>query len=173
MCIRDSIWEYDQKRKHAIIECTFDKLNGFWRPLRLRTDKVSPNSISTAFATLETVAANMDMYELTDLLDPISKTEKPIEDVSSLSEAERKLLFESGRKPEIIHANFDTMENAYVSEHYDIIQKMRNESSTSKDPRLDMLRKVNNWAKAGMNICLLYTSPSPRDKRQYRMPSSA
>ena len=22
-------------------------------------------------------------------------------------------------------------------------------------------------------ICLLYTSPSPRDKRQYRMPSSA
>ena len=23
------------------------------------------------------------------------------------------------------------------------------------------------------NICLLYTSPSPRDKRQYRMPSSA
>ena len=23
------------------------------------------------------------------------------------------------------------------------------------------------------NTCLLYTSPSPRDKRQYRMPSSA
>ena len=25
----------------------------------------------------------------------------------------------------------------------------------------------------GVNICLLYTSPSPRDKRQSRMPSSA
>ena len=24
-----------------------------------------------------------------------------------------------------------------------------------------------------LNICLLYTSPSPRDKRQSRMPSSA
>ena len=24
-----------------------------------------------------------------------------------------------------------------------------------------------------LNTCLLYTSPSPRDKRQYRMPSSA
>ena len=24
-----------------------------------------------------------------------------------------------------------------------------------------------------LNFCLLYTSPSPRDKRQYRMPSSA
>ena len=27
--------------------------------------------------------------------------------------------------------------------------------------------------KSGYNICLLYTSPSPRDKRQSRMPSSA
>ena len=27
--------------------------------------------------------------------------------------------------------------------------------------------------KAENNICLLYTSPSPRDKRQSRMPSSA
>ena len=26
---------------------------------------------------------------------------------------------------------------------------------------------------AGYNACLLYTSPSPRDKRQSRMPSSA
>ena len=25
----------------------------------------------------------------------------------------------------------------------------------------------------GLEICLLYTSPSPRDKRQSRMPSSA
>ena len=25
----------------------------------------------------------------------------------------------------------------------------------------------------GRNVCLLYTSPSPRDKRQSRMPSSA
>ena len=25
----------------------------------------------------------------------------------------------------------------------------------------------------GMQVCLLYTSPSPRDKRQSRMPSSA
>ena len=28
-------------------------------------------------------------------------------------------------------------------------------------------------AGVGINICLLYTSPSPRDKRQSRMPSSA
>ena len=33
---------------------------------------------------------------------------------------------------------------------------------------------VRAWNKAGLvGICLLYTSPSPRDKRQSRMPSSA
>ena len=33
-------------------------------------------------------------------------------------------------------------------------------------------RKSENY-EAVMNTCLLYTSPSPRDKRQSRMPSSA
>ena len=31
----------------------------------------------------------------------------------------------------------------------------------------DIMKRTNN------DICLLYTSPSPRDKRQSRMPSSA
>ena len=30
-----------------------------------------------------------------------------------------------------------------------------------------------DYSSLGVNICLLYTSPSPRDKRQSRMPSSA
>ena len=30
-----------------------------------------------------------------------------------------------------------------------------------------------NTGKQVINVCLLYTSPSPRDKRQSRMPSSA
>ena len=33
--------------------------------------------------------------------------------------------------------------------------------------------KGNNKFRAHNNSCLLYTSPSPRDKRQSRMPSSA
>ena len=32
---------------------------------------------------------------------------------------------------------------------------------------------VNTFGKHLFNTCLLYTSPSPRDKRQSRMPSSA
>ena len=34
-------------------------------------------------------------------------------------------------------------------------------------------RIANFFAIAKFNFCLLYTSPSPRDKRQTRMPSSA
>ena len=32
---------------------------------------------------------------------------------------------------------------------------------------------INNYEANNVNTCLLYTSPSPRDKRQSRMPSSA
>ena len=35
------------------------------------------------------------------------------------------------------------------------------------------LEDRSNIGRAMYNICLLYTSPSPRDKRQSRMPSSA
>ena len=42
-------------------------------------------------------------------------------------------------------------------------------------PNLNILYKFMNagLAKANQWACLLYTSPSPRDKRQSRMPSSA
>ena len=40
----------------------------------------------------------------------------------------------------------------------------------------DVFEKIigeNNWEIDNVCSCLLYTSPSPRDKRQSRMPSSA
>ena len=37
----------------------------------------------------------------------------------------------------------------------------------------NLTRKFASEAPARINFCLLYTSPSPRDKRQSRMPSSA
>ena len=36
----------------------------------------------------------------------------------------------------------------------------------------DLLRALN-WLKSKFKLCLLYTSPSPRDMRRSRMPSSA
>ena len=54
-------------------------------------------------------------------------------------------------------------------------------SSTSLLPDLNLENgievvtwNIENFPKLGQRtICLLYTSPSPRDKRQSRMPSSA
>ena len=38
---------------------------------------------------------------------------------------------------------------------------------------IELEQKDQEIEKRGPRICLLYTSPSPRDKRQSRMPSSA
>ena len=53
--------------------------------------------------------------------------------------------------------------------------------SLSKKYKVDLFEKEDHFGghshtidvNVGDNICLLYTSPSPRDKRQSRMPSSA
>ena len=42
-----------------------------------------------------------------------------------------------------------------------------------KDPQLWFLQVEQQFKLAAITTCLLYTSPSPRDKRQSRMPSSA
>ena len=59
------------------------------------------------------------------------------------------------------------------------------ESETPDEFFTEISDWINNYSKkpqetttltinlGGINICLLYTSPSPRDKRQSRMPSSA
>ena len=51
-----------------------------------------------------------------------------------------------------------------------IISNGPGELTTWVNPVVDELNKINQSL---CNDCLLYTSPSPRDKRQSRMPSSA
>ena len=57
--------------------------------------------------------------------------------------------------------------------HYEKKQK----SILEKETGLDFFHDWDDLIKSpeidGIIICLLYTSPSPRDKRQSRMPSSA
>ena len=50
--------------------------------------------------------------------------------------------------------------------------KEKNTASPLKIPDDGLLLEPNTLY-LGRTICLLYTSPSPRDKRQSRMPSSA
>ena len=64
---------------------------------------------------------------------------------------------------------------------FELVQKALKESSelrqviksplVNSDEKLNILLKL--FSKANLNNCLLYTSPSPRDQRGSRMPSSA
>ena len=51
----------------------------------------------------------------------------------------------------------------------EVLRKVSN--AKTKQEKINLLRKHNSTALR--QLCLLYTSPSPRDKRQSRMPSSA
>ena len=65
---------------------------------------------------------------------------------------------------------------------YEVHGMVRRHSSMTRE-RIDPIRDQNSRAKDHLKLhygdmndgtsCLLYTSPSPRDKRQSRMPSSA
>ena len=43
----------------------------------------------------------------------------------------------------------------------------------SKHGQQEVSRKINKFNKNNVYFCLLYTSPSPRDRQKSRMPSSA
>ena len=60
------------------------------------------------------------------------------------------------------------------------LDTLRSDINSLDDKILDLLKQraeivteIGEQKKSKTDICLLYTSPSPRDKRQYRMPSSA
>ena len=48
-----------------------------------------------------------------------------------------------------------------------------NENGEPKYSNQSIYECAHDWVSQGNKSCLLYTSPSPRDKRQSRMPSSA
>ena len=57
--------------------------------------------------------------------------------------------------------------NSYIN----FKEKIENNIKNNKTSIIAEIKKAS--PSAGIIICLLYTSPSPRDKRQSRMPSSA
>ena len=59
---------------------------------------------------------------------------------------------------------------------FDILNEIYEKNKNFDDSFVTLTQnyKFNNQDRSMIfNICLLYTSPSPRDKRQSRMPSSA
>ena len=53
------------------------------------------------------------------------------------------------------------------------IEKVRFDVETGRVDRSSAPAETNPFDLNALEACLLYTSPSPRDKRQSRMPSSA
>ena len=80
--------------------------------------------------------------------------------------------FDTGEKDNsnIIHLDLDPKINIENKIYFkNLLNKIAECSIEDLEDNLENLYHVD----AELNGCLLYTSPSPRDKRQSRMPSSA
>ena len=85
----------------------------------------------------------------------------------------------------VIYSNFQVAFMApteiLAKQHYSLAQKLFNKNIkikllTGKTEYKDRKIILDDLSKGNIDLligCLLYTSPSPRDKRQSRMPSSA
>jgi len=112
-----------------IIECVFNPVAGYWEAIGIRADKVKPNGLSTAWSVLESIAENIDVEQLIDVLTSSPKLRaaaSPFIPVAS------------------VHHNVSSVAN-----HYNERQEKRNSHLGKKlDVNIESMRKVNNWAKA-------------------------
>ena len=70
----------------------------------------------------------------------------------------------------------DTFRSMFIEPTYseeELLAKMEERKRLRNQDRLENWDLVENGIHVNTGLCLLYTSPSPRDKRQSRMPSSA
>ena len=104
--------------------------------------------------------------------------------VEAMTLADRVVIMNSGIIQQVGTPTeiYDTPENAFVagfigSPAMNLVDgKIENGIFTSKFISIPGFKNINGLVKLGFraeDACLLYTSPSPRDKRQSRMPSSA
>ena len=56
---------------------------------------------------------------------------------------------------------------------YEVAGQLIKSVADTTDKLMDLQKKIKDVNEDSPKTCLLYTSPSPRDKRQSRMPSSA
>ena len=69
---------------------------------------------------------------------------------------------------------FNSIEEGFAAMVDDIGKKQQGNTRTGLTAESSVSDLINTWAPVGEeNSCLLYTSPSPRDQRGSRMPSSA
>ena len=88
-----------------------------------------------------------------------------------------EFVVDKSTKLETIYDRIHEVETRFVVLQRDYeIKKLKKELLIERDSSLSSKakkEKIDSLQKEYRSTCLLYTSPSPRDKRQSRMPSSA
>ena len=84
-----------------------------------------------------------------------------------------EVLKKGGRNGQILDFENPELSEILVRIHLPKSEKKHMPPSGGKQLSKEEIKIIGNWITQGSSPCLLYTSPSPRDKRQSRMPSSA
>ena len=84
-----------------------------------------------------------------------------------------------GKKADVAMAQLSILKNRAAQPVMKVLQSaLANADQADPDADVDEYRVVTAYVDEGRTLrrfrpCLLYTSPSPRDRQKYRMPSSA
>ena len=137
---------------------------GFWKALFIGV------LLSLCFITGETIFTGMER-SLDNQLKYFEGDKKLKEELEDDLLALEKLVIEldSERPTDDIDREYDSEIRSFEQDHYIKLDELNDE----RQARLTELETKKLESRDMFNNCLLYTSPSPRDKRQSRMPSSA
>ena len=93
------------------------------------------------------------------------------EKLPDLLKSSKKIGIETDRIPQVV---LSYLYSLFSKEKFINFSKILSEMRMIKSPEeLQIARHAGQVANAMMKACLLYTSPSPRDRQKSRMPSSA
>ena len=138
--------------------------------IKVREGITVSNDLATV-ATAEVAQATTDVQALSSKM---TKVEKDIKDIGNVSRASLKaahtVQVRESRNSIIVRGLMSVTKHGVKESHEDMLAAFQRILKQAKVPHLHindlrLLPKVKS--------CLLYTSPSPRDRQKSRMPSSA
>ncbi len=132
-----------------IVECSFSSQLGQWTVERIRLDRPRPNSLKTAWNTLEVIAHALTLEDI------VKEFQQCLDDkVSNVQDGiESSLHVESS-----------------VGKHYDLVQASR--QTGFREERIAVHRKVMNWSKACLFKAIMLYSSDVSDKCELQLLSA-
>ena len=119
--------------------------------------------------TISTMKISHDLERIGDLAKSVAKKVKPLP-----VDLPDELIGSLRRLGDLVQKQLKDALDAYLNKSKDkAIEIWKKDEQVDDLTNLAMNEVATYLQKDKKNFCLLYTSPSPRDKRQSRMPSSA